>query len=136
MLTGIAGLARRQQAGYGQSTSDVRPVDLLTGFPVLPSSAGRGGVSQSAAVGSTVTCQSSSHQHSGHALNGTKYRRNRTVFAEHQLTGLETSFSQQKYLSTKQRAALAARLGLTPTQVKTWYQNRRMKWKKQVRSGG
>ena len=61
-----------------------------------------------------------------------KGRRNRTVFTDHHLTSLEQSFERHKYLSSKDRAVLAARLGLSQTQVKTWYQNRRMKWKKQV----
>ena len=46
--------------------------------------------------------------------------------------GLERRFDMQKYLSTPDRAELARALGLTQLQVKTWYQNRRMKWKKQV----
>ncbi|XP_053209656.1 homeobox protein B-H2-like, partial [Panonychus citri] len=65
-----------------------------------------------------------------------KMRRNRTVFTELQLMGLERRFDSQKYLSTPDRAELARILGLTQLQVKTWYQNRRMKWKKQVMQGG
>ncbi|OQR79278.1 homeobox protein BarH 1-like [Tropilaelaps mercedesae] len=65
-----------------------------------------------------------------------KNRRNRTVFTEVQLMGLERRFDMQKYLSTPDRAELARALGLTQLQVKTWYQNRRMKWKKQVMQGG
>lgn len=61
-----------------------------------------------------------------------KCRRSRTVFTELQLMGLETKFENQKYLSTPDRIQLAETLGLTQIQVKTWYQNRRMKWKKQV----
>ncbi|KAH9369200.1 hypothetical protein HPB48_016915 [Haemaphysalis longicornis] len=61
-------------------------------------------------------------------------RRNRTVFTEGQLMGLERRFDSQKYLSTPDRADLARLLGLTQLQVKTWYQNRRMKWKKQASS--
>jgi len=54
------------------------------------------------------------------------------VFTELQLMGLEQKFEQKKYLSTPDRMELADSLGLTQLQVKTWYQNRRMKWKKQV----
>ncbi|KAL5020057.1 hypothetical protein ScPMuIL_002949 [Solemya velum] len=65
-------------------------------------------------------------------LKPKKCRRSRTVFTELQLLGLEKRFQSQKYLSTPDRIELAETLGLTQTQVKTWYQNRRMKWKKQI----
>ncbi|XP_063609276.1 homeobox protein EMX2-like [Penaeus indicus] len=65
-----------------------------------------------------------------------KCRRSRTVFTELQLVGLERRFEAQKYLSTPDRVDLARSLGLTQLQVKTWYQNRRMKWKKQVMQEG
>ncbi|CAN0462107.1 unnamed protein product, partial [Rangifer tarandus platyrhynchus] len=56
-----------------------------------------------------------------------KGRRSRTVFTELQLMGLEKRFEKQKYLSTPDRIDLAESLGLSQLQVKTWYQNRRMK---------
>uniref|UniRef100_UPI00398F52F9 homeobox protein BarH-like 2 n=1 Tax=Pristiophorus japonicus TaxID=55135 RepID=UPI00398F52F9 len=65
-----------------------------------------------------------------------KPRRCRTIFTELQLMGLEKKFQKQKYLSTPDRLDLAQSLGLTQLQVKTWYQNRRMKWKKMVLKGG
>lgn len=65
-------------------------------------------------------------------LKPKKCRRSRTVFTELQLMGLEKRFDTQKYLSTPDRLELAESLGLSQIQVKTWYQNRRMKWKKQV----
>ncbi|XP_034441604.1 homeobox protein BarH-like 1 [Hippoglossus hippoglossus] len=75
-----------------------------------------------------------------HGLDGgskaKKGRRSRTVFTELQLMGLEKRFEKQKYLSTPDRIDLAESLGLSQLQVKTWYQNRRMKWKKIVLQGG
>ncbi|XP_067952025.1 homeobox protein BarH-like 2 [Watersipora subatra] len=65
-----------------------------------------------------------------------KCRRSRTVFTELQLLGLEKKFESNKYLSTAERTELAKHLHLTQLQVKTWYQNRRMKWKKQVLLSG
>ncbi|XP_004206738.1 homeobox protein ceh-31 [Hydra vulgaris] len=61
-----------------------------------------------------------------------KYRKPRTVFSDLQLMILEREFNNRKYLLTSQRTKLANRLGLNQTQVKTWYQNRRMKWKKEI----
>lgn len=64
--------------------------------------------------------------------SGRKCRKPRTVFTELQLMVLNREFNEHKYLSTPQRTKLAERLGLNQTQVKTWFQNRRMKWKKET----
>uniref|UniRef100_A0AC35TKQ3 Homeobox domain-containing protein n=1 Tax=Rhabditophanes sp. KR3021 TaxID=114890 RepID=A0AC35TKQ3_9BILA len=60
-------------------------------------------------------------------------RKARTVFSDNQLQGLEQRFEIQRYLSTPERITLANSLNLSETQVKTWFQNRRMKQKKVVK---
>lgn len=60
-----------------------------------------------------------------------KPRKARTAFSDLQLKALERQFDRQKYLTVQDRTDLAQRLGLSDTQVKTWYQNRRTKWKRQ-----
>ena len=61
-----------------------------------------------------------------------KWRRNRTIFNSAQLKTLEETFHRQKYLSVRVRGELARSLGLSEDQVKTWFQNRRTKFKKNV----
>ena len=62
---------------------------------------------------------------------GHKPKRNRTIFTADQLERLEKEFDRQQYIVGTQRFYLAADLGLNETQVKIWFQNRRIKWRRQ-----
>uniref|UniRef100_A0A8C3VRZ5 Homeobox protein DBX2 n=1 Tax=Catagonus wagneri TaxID=51154 RepID=A0A8C3VRZ5_9CETA len=53
----------------------------------------------------------------------------RAVFSEDQRKALEKMFQKQKYISKTDRKKLAINLGLKESQVKIWFQNRRMKWR-------
>nr|XP_012230217.1 PREDICTED: uncharacterized protein LOC105676703 [Linepithema humile] len=53
----------------------------------------------------------------------------RAVFSDLQRRGLEKRFQIQKYISKPDRKKLAEKLGLKDSQVKIWFQNRRMKWR-------
>ena len=57
-------------------------------------------------------------------------RKRRVLFSQAQVFELERRFKQQKYLSAPKREHLAQMIGLTPTQVKIWFQNHRYKTKK------
>lgn len=81
----------------------------------------------------TTSGQQSGSLQMNRIMSNQKRRKARTVFTETQLNGLESRFEMQRYLSTPERYDLADKLSLSETQVKTWFQNRRMKHKKSVR---
>ncbi|KRF80925.1 uncharacterized protein Dvir_GJ26136 [Drosophila virilis] len=61
-------------------------------------------------------------------------RKPRQAYSARQLDRLEREFKVDKYLSVTKRVELSKTLSLTEVQIKTWFQNRRTKWKKQLTS--
>uniref|UniRef100_A0A7M4FCN2 NK6 homeobox 1 n=1 Tax=Crocodylus porosus TaxID=8502 RepID=A0A7M4FCN2_CROPO len=59
-----------------------------------------------------------------------KRKHTRPTFSGQQIFALEKTFEQTKYLAGPERARLAYSLGMTESQVKVWFQNRRTKWRK------
>ncbi|XP_073537745.1 homeobox protein vex1-like [Phyllobates terribilis] len=57
--------------------------------------------------------------------------RPRTKFTTEQLEELERSFKENQYIGSNEKQRLSKVLQLSKTQIKTWFQNRRMKFKRE-----
>ncbi|XP_071506521.1 uncharacterized protein [Diadema antillarum] len=65
------------------------------------------------------------------SAGNSRAKRVRTIFTQEQLERLEREFGRQQYMVGTERLYLAAELNLSESQVKVWFQNRRIKWRKQ-----
>uniref|UniRef100_A0A8C7HG36 Nanog homeobox n=1 Tax=Oncorhynchus kisutch TaxID=8019 RepID=A0A8C7HG36_ONCKI len=70
------------------------------------------------------------------ANKDTPKQKARTAFSTGQMDALTHWFNMQRYLSPAEMKALAGLTGLTYKQVKTWFQNRRMKLKRHQKDNG
>ncbi|KAH7723190.1 Protein COG-1 b [Aphelenchoides avenae] len=135
--------AGRAQPSPSHSTAALamlNPLALFANFPqgqaIAPSgmSALNGGppsVSLSASGNGMI-----GHAHHHHSLQLSpsslmlSKKQSRPTFSGAQIYQLEKKFEQTKYLAGSDRAQLAQELGMSESQVKVWFQNRRTKWRK------
>ncbi|OQR67870.1 hypothetical protein BIW11_04678 [Tropilaelaps mercedesae] len=127
--TSLAASASQQQQQQHQPTADPSP----TLFYALSAMCG-GGLGVTGGPGGIMAdCVIA-----GKGLAGRRPRRAgverkpRQAYSAKQLERLEAEFKVDKYLSVSKRMELSATLNLTEVQIKTWFQNRRTKWKKQM----
>nr|XP_006007572.1 PREDICTED: T-cell leukemia homeobox protein 1 isoform X2 [Latimeria chalumnae] len=111
---------------------------ISTGMPTVPSVGSMNNMNN--LTGLTFPWMESNRRYTKDRFTGHPYqnrtppkkKKPRTSFTRLQICELEKRFHRQKYLASAERAALAKALKMTDAQVKTWFQNRRTKWRRQT----
>ena len=82
----------------------------------------------------TLACSSTNIRHTAKEISRECRTRRRTSFTAFQIEKLEEKFAQSRYLVGEERQNFARTLNLDEKQVKIWFQNRRIKYRKKMNS--
>ncbi|KAH9422077.1 hypothetical protein DERP_002369 [Dermatophagoides pteronyssinus] len=116
------------------STSNVLNNDPILSQPMILNESSNSTVKQQQQQHLTKSSSIANNQQQQQQIRNNKNdKRKRTwsraVFSTNQRRNLERRFAIQKYITKPDRHRLAEELNLTDSQVKVWFQNRRMKWR-------